>query len=152
MFLILPCAAQSFLQSGGGAEPVTGGGKSAVRPPNHELQPFLPWKHIGASGSRSTPRPGSAAPPQRPDSKREGAKGQGQPARAPARPTSLGPRTRHLCNTALLPLLVPALSQHAHLSPTKSCVSWRRNTKSSQQCQNHTTTKLRDTDFFLKCL
>lgn len=60
-----------------------------MRSPNHNLKSFLRRNRIRGLGSRSTPTPGSAAPPQRCDSKQERAKGQGQPAWAPARPTPL---------------------------------------------------------------
>lgn len=76
--------------------------------------------------------------------------GQGQPTQTN---TTAAPRTLYLCNLVLWPLLQPVIySMFSCESLTKHCVMWRRNTQIPEQGQNHTTTKLRDKDFSLKCL
>lgn len=113
----------------------------------------LVWKHNQGLGSRSTATPGSAAPPQRCHSKQEGSRDRANHPDTCHTNTTAAPRTLYLCNLELWPLLQPVI--HSMLSCeslTKHCLMWWRNTQSSQQGQNHTTTKLRDKDFSLKCL
>lgn len=113
----------------------------------------LLWKHTQGLGSRSTATPGSAAPPQRCHSKQEGSRDRANHPDTCHTNTTAAPRTLYLCNLELWPLLQPVI--HSMLSCeslTKHCLMWWRNTQSSQQGQNHTTTKLGDKDFSLKCL
>lgn len=70
-----------------------------------------------------------------------------KPGTGPTTQTNSAPglRTPYLCNIVLQPLLEPVI--HSRLSCetlTKHCVMWWRHTQSSQQGQNHTTTKQRD--------